>query len=689
MYSHRILITITTFIVLSMTSCVKDIDKYDGDLNTTGQVTDISEMQVPANFSYSNDKKVSFSLALKTNTDAPMPGIKVSIWSNLPENNGYPIFKGVTNASGEIISQLTVPKTLKEVVIRTSYVGLPENAIADISSGSFSMALGGSNPQKIRKDIRSGTSASMISTASRNSNFPLITHMGTWNTQGVPSYLSGAKEAVNADYLRRINGTIPEYLSVPVRNPHFVGTGASPAVEITQTADIWMTFVHEGSPNRNSIGYYKYNKYNPPATVNDIAEIKLVFPNLSYTNSGGGLIPGDKVYLGTIGPDTMIGFVLLTNAYDLATATVGNGNSQYYSDKALNAETNAIKQTHHVMLWDDTESKMLIGFEESNRSSGCDDDFNDAVVFITANPSSAIASSTASRTAAPVDSDGDGISDTDDEYPSDPDLAFNNYYPGEKAFGYLAFEDLWPYKGDYDLNDLLVGYRMNQITNANNDVKEVQAKIFVKAAGGSYQHGFGIEFPVPGYFIETVNGPIYSENYVSVNSNGTEANQNNAVVIVFDNSNTVAPCQSGYYVNTEPGSPVISSDTIRLAVRFVAGIPQNTLGPAPFNPFLISNKRRGYEIHLPDKPPTALADAALFNTGQDKSNMALGRYYKSANNLPWCINIPSDFPIITEKTAIIDAYLHFVDWAQSGGVLFPDWYEDKPGYRDNNKLLHR
>ncbi len=685
---HLAPISLLCFTLL-LTSCVKEIDEYTGDDNSTGQVTDINQMQVPANFSYANERKINFSLTLKTNTDAPLSGIRISVWTDLPENNGYVLINGSSNSNGIFSTSFMAPKSVKEVIIRTSYIGLPENIPADLSTGSINVTLGGSSPQKIKQHSSSGNNIPASGSAARNTYVPVLSYLGGWNTQGVPNYLSSSREDITASFLSRSNSSLPEYKAVTVHHPQYLSGSSTTEIEITHQAEVWMTYVHEGANNRNTIGYYKYNKFNPPTSVNDISEIKVVFPNLSYINSSGGLVTGDKVSLGIIGPDTIVGLVLLSNAYNISTATVGNGTAQYYTNPALNPETDPQKKNHHVLLWDQAENKMIVGFEESNRSSGSDEDFNDAVIYISTSTSSALSTGSANRSAAPVDTDGDGIDDNSDEYPFDPDLAFNNYYPSDKSFGYLAFEDLWPYKGDYDLNDLLVGYRFNMITDANNDVKEVQSKIFIKAAGGSYQHGLGIEFPVPGYFVETVNGPVYTENYIANNANGTEANQQNAVVIVFDNSNNIAPCQSGYYVNTEPGSPVIASDTVRLAVRFVAGIPQNTLGVAPFNPFIISNKRRGFEIHLPDKPPTALADASLFNTGQDRSNMALGRYYKSENNLPWCINIPAEFPIITEKTSIINAYLHFADWAQSGGTLYPDWYEDKPGYRDNNKLLHR
>lgn len=72
-----------------------------------------------------------------------------------------------------------------------------------------------------------------------------------------------------------------------------------------------------------------------------------------------------------------------------------------------------------------------------------------------------------------VDTDGDGIPDDDDDYPNDAAKAFDNYYPNPSSYASYAFEDLWPNMGDYDFNDLVIRFRINPITNANNKVVEL------------------------------------------------------------------------------------------------------------------------------------------------------------------------------------------------------------------------
>lgn len=672
----------------SLTSCLKEIDEYETPSPSSNPVNDMSELQVPGNFDYTVDKNYQVTLKLKANDDSPLPGVVVRILDDASENLGNELFKGATNANGELVANLKVAKGKTEVFINSEIAGIPNDIIAPITGNSSSIIIGGSNPQRLSYYDKNENVHSFESNNFRANAVPTKRYLSTWNTIGVPANLATPRDAISPAFLQRITNSLPDKKSVPAFHPSYLASTANATTLITQRADIWMTFVHESSANRNTIAYYAYNKNNPPRTTADISYINVVFPNLSYTNSGGGLVSGDKVYLGSFGPDTVIGFVMLVNAYNRNSYTVGIGAAQYYSNPELNPETNVNNKKHIVALWDLPSQKMIIGFEESNRAGG-DHDFNDAIYYITSSPANAIYTRNVVNTIAPSDTDGDGIADASDDYPNDINMAFNSYYPSKTTFGHLAFEDLWPFRGDFDMNDLIVGYRYNTIKNSANNVMAVQSSIYVKAVGGSYQNGFGFELPVNPSDVSMVIGQSIKDGYINLNGNATEAGQNKAVVIAFDNALNLAPRPGGYYVNTESGSPVVQSDTINVTAWFNQPISPSIIGNAPFNPFMISNKRRGYEIHLPNMPPTTLANSALFNTGNDRTNTSTGRYYLSDKNLPWVLNIPAAFPIVIEKNQIIKGYLKFQPWCQSGGTSYSDWYNDNPGYRDPNNLLFR
>jgi LruC domain-containing protein len=266
------------------------------------------------------------------------------------------------------------------------------------------------------------------------------------------------------------------------------------------------------------------------------------------------------------------------------------------------------------------------------------------------------------------DTDGDGVPDSSDDYPDDPQRAFNNYFPGEGDWATLAYEDLWPSKGDYDFNDLVVGYNINQITDANNKVKEIKSVWAIRHNGAGLDNGFAFEMGVEPSTIESVTGFNLTSNYVELNGNGTEAGQSFANVVVID--------------ETEPNI----GDTIYIDIIFETPAVTSDLGVPPYNPYVIVGGDVTVEAHLPDMLPTSLANKNLFGTDDDDSNPAAGRYYKTKNNLPWGINIVYDFVWMKEKQEIILGYLKFSEWASSGGVLYPDWYKDLPGYRDDSYL---
>nr|NQU88976.1 DUF4842 domain-containing protein [Bacteroidota bacterium] len=97
---------------------------------------------------------------------------------------------------------------------------------------------------------------------------------------------------------------------------------------------------------------------------------------------------------------------------------------------------------------------------------------------------------------------------------------------------------------------------------------------------------------------------------------------------------------------------------------------------------------RGVEIHLADRMPTDKMEMSLLGTGQDASDPGNGIYYKTATGLPWGIMFMEPFEWPIERIEITEAFHHFVEWAESGGQLYQDWYKDEPGYRDNSKIWY-
>ena len=166
---------------------------------------------------------------------------------------------------------------------------------------------------------------------------------------------------------------------------------------------------------------------------------------------------------------------------------------------------------------------------------------------------------------------------------------------------------------------------------------------------------------------------------------GYEAGQLNNTV--FSVVNSVYNYYNAHYsINVWPMETFYPlSAAINIHVQFATPIPSSQLIP-PYNPFLIHNSNRNYEVHLIDHPPTELADTKIFGTVDDRTDITKGLYYRTVNNLPWVIEIPVSFDYPNAKTDINTAYLKYSEWAQSGGTKSKDWYLDKPGYRNLTKI---
>lgn len=287
------------------------------------------------------------------------------------------------------------------------------------------------------------------------------------------------------------------------------------------------------------------------------------------------------------------------------------------------------------------------------------------------------------------DVDDDGVIDPEDEYPNDPTRALVNTFPASGT-GTLAFEDLWPSQGDFDLNDVVVDFSFKTITDGSNKLVETYCTFVLRATGAALKNGFGFQLAansIPASAI-TVSGMRLTREYITLSAKGTEANQNIPTFIVFDNAfDLLDNPGSGAGINTTLGAPYVSPVTIVLHIVYTPGTYDlDLLDIEHFNPFIMVNMIRGREVHLPDYAPTSLADQTLFGTSHDTSIPGIGRYYKTVNNLPWALITYEIFDYPTEKAVIMDTYLHFAEWVQSSGTKYPDWYKNVAGYRNEANI---
>lgn len=300
-----------------------------------------------------------------------------------------------------------------------------------------------------------------------------------------------------------------------------------------------------------------------------------------------------------------------------------------------------------------------------------------------------------------IDSDGDGVFNEFDDFPYDPELAYSIQYPSPYQDGlkstnrgfsfwyYQIFEDLWPYQGDYDFNDLTLKIRMTVNTNGSNKWKNGTFDVYIWTNGAGIDLGCGIDFfkyngsrsgksrleYMPDGNISLVPGN-FDPSFTSIDPDAENA------IIVFNNADDVKPVD---YYNTGIG---ISYDPMLTYVSFEweAQVPRNMRAYM----YLFYSNDRSHEVRTVGLPPTAAMDMSLLGTGDDDSpttgwNWDPGNeflypledpFFVTENHHPWGIEIEysGDLSVAFEKVDIMDAFPQFQRWAESGGSVNTSWY---------------
>ncbi len=685
----KISLLLSVVFILGFSSCLKEFteDNARNDFDLT---------EIPEDFRFNTTMDYQVSITLQDSDSEPFAGVPTEIYlqepymeapdGNLVKNPDVtPVMKGFSNENGKFETGLSLPSHAETIYVKPLLPGFVDVKALTLQSKNIEVVFG-------NEEIPEGE----IVYADKKVFSPFL-YLGDYNSVGYPLYKIPKPDKIDKELLEDIDASLPESKPLTETHPQYLEDNTPSNIKVSEKAEVFVTFVHEGAGYKNVLTYFHYPTDNPPATKDDVDYKIVAFPNVSLAGSGGALRPGDKVQLKyyndetgefeeTFPAGTTIEWMLIADGFD---KSVNSGLYQHYSIPSFNIEKDEKLQKHTIVLHDDKRDLLLVGFEDQRRDERwCDQDFNDAIFYVTANPFSAIDTKNMKPVDTPEDNDEDGVSNTFDEFPDDPELAYKVVYPAEDNYGTLAYEDLWPYKGDYDFNDVVIDYRYSMVRNAKNEIKYIDAEFKLRAIGAGFHNGFGFQIGISPDEVISVSGQKFYNDYISLNANGTEAGQKKATIIVFDNAYGAFgyPATTTFINTVEDGTQKEVVD-FNLRIELAENTKFDTDDLPPYNPFIISNLERGREVHLPGSEPTDLANPDYFGTGQDYSVPEQGIYYVTKDDLPWGMNIPVSFSYPLEKTRITEAYNLFESWAKSGGYNNMDWYLDKSGYINKNKIM--
>jgi LruC domain-containing protein len=514
-----------------------------------------------------------------------------------------------------------------------------------------------------------------------------------------------------SDFNARIALMLPEKVDIRSNKNIVLSNDDQTNIKLTAPAEVWVTFLNEGAGFLNSVGFFTFDPANPPTKPSDVTDEQIIIPNASIPPLAAATTQGATVYLGSFPAGRAIGFFVVANGWSATGRKLGNANVPgvkeaidrnwiYYSVKGLNPEPATGNLNQHTVLLNDQEltgtngnkyQRLVLGFEDYLRTSSSDHDFNDVILAVHVSPSASISNlaglpQLVSSTTDP-DTDGDGVKDSVDEFPNDASKAFSRWYPGSGSWGTLAYEDMWPSKGDYDFNDLVVRYRSREVLDANRKVSALEMDLRMDARGGVFHSGFALGLPgITSAQIKSATLQLPDGSIVPVTP---LAGQTAAIFELFSDAYTYLPLGSGTgecatYYNTGSDCPIRPNVAFKLKVDLLnstSGFPT-----APYDPFIFRTQEtlvngvyvqgvsKGIEVHLPGRAPSGRADMTLFRTSDDYSVTGSSKTYVTATGLPWVLDIPYEWDYPSELTEITRPYPGIANWATSGGTSNTNWY---------------
>lgn len=214
------------------------------------------------------------------------------------------------------------------------------------------------------------------------------------------------------------------------------------------------------------------------------------------------------------------------------------------------------------------------------------------------------------------------------------------------------FEDNWPAEGDYDMNDVVMKYKVIYSNNVMTKTSSAEIQMTVLAVGATKKLAVG--YQLDGITTDAVNR-------ISVDRGQMESGQSNVVMLpIWDVHKALDPNAGNTTINTYKlnVTPYEYSETIHFNKDVTIRI----------NPFIVygdwNNDKRS-EIHLPGF------------RGTDKANVASKDYDYFVDGTMWGIRV-ANMESVTwpkETLSISNAYEGFASWTSTGsGENGAAWY---------------
>lgn len=304
-----------------------------------------------------------------------------------------------------------------------------------------------------------------------------------------------------------------------------------------------------------------------------------------------------------------------------------------------------------------TGKYIIYGFEDDTKSTG-DNSLEDVLYTVSSVPAQAI-----------LDPNNPDILNPDD-------VLEEKLTVGEQYLATYCYEDLWPYEGDYDMNDVVIEHHAAKYFNNDNDLLEVRDTFIVcneyASSGQGVKDAFAVRIPL-------------NERGMMILPNGAYNETETESIILFENAQS--NINKSFVITRVFDKGSISKDQIKYGLELdpyiIPVMPTDKIG------YKEDNRR---EVHFPKKSGTIKVNPSYYNNTVEAFYVALD------NNHPFAISIPlavaktreqiakakvdgSMYVVPSEMYSIEGQYAKsghsYSGWAASKGIVksTADWYK--------------
>ena len=174
-----------------------------------------------------------------------------------------------------------------------------------------------------------------------------------------------------------------------------------------------------------------------------------------------------------------------------------------------------------------------------------------------------------------------------EDYPvsiTQPDISYR-YYPSETGWVALAYEDIWPSVGDYDLNDVVMHYRVVELVR---DEQVIRVDLYgsLQALGAVYHNGFAVHLQtISRTNVDQSRTRMLFNNELQA-FNPLESGQSEAVIKITEDlhSNVETDCR---FYRTESDCTEDVEFSFEVSINFINPVDIAAMPLAPYNPFIL------------------------------------------------------------------------------------------------------